>query len=78
MTLPAKNKFDPAQPVTQGNNASQNFRDYMTKLDALVTSMSQGNAPTLINAVNDAAAATAGVSVGQFYRNGNVIHVRLV
>lgn len=79
MTLPAKNKFDPAQPIDiQGNAPSQSFRDYMTKLDALITAMSQGNAPTLINAANDAAAAKAGVAIGSFYRNGTVVHVRQV
>ena len=78
MTLPPKNKFDPGQPITQGNTASQSFRDYMTKIDALITAMSQGNTAGLVNAASDAAAATAGVSVGQLYRNGNTVHVRLV
>jgi hypothetical protein len=32
---------------------------------------------TLTNAVNDAAAATAGVAVGQLYRNGSIIMVRI-
>lgn len=30
------------------------------------------------NAANDAAAATAGVPVGGFYRNGNAVQIRLV
>jgi hypothetical protein len=33
---------------------------------------------TLTNAVNDAAAASAGVPVGAMYRNGNAVQVRLV
>lgn len=33
---------------------------------------------TLTNAVDDAAAASAGVSVGNFYRNGSVVMIRLV
>jgi hypothetical protein len=33
---------------------------------------------TLVNAANDAAAATAGVPVGGFYRIGNAVQVRLV
>lgn len=30
-----------------------------------------------VNAVNDAAAAAAGVTVGQFYRNGSILMVRV-
>lgn len=32
----------------------------------------------LTNAVDDAAAATAGVAVGQVYRNGSVLQIRVV
>jgi hypothetical protein len=32
----------------------------------------------LVDAVDDAAAATAGVPVGAFYRNGSVVMVRVV
>lgn len=32
---------------------------------------------TLVNAVDDAAAATAGVPVGGLYRNGSVVMVRV-
>jgi len=32
---------------------------------------------TLTNAVDDAAAATAGVAVGRLYRNGSVVMVRI-
>lgn len=78
MTLPPKNRFDPSLPITNGNSAAQNFRDYMTKLDALVSALAAGNAPGLVNAANDVAAAAAGIAVGQLYRNGNVVHVRLV
>lgn len=79
MTLPSKTKFDPQFALTDSNGkASQSFRDYMTKLDALVTALAAGNAPTLVNAANDAAAAAAGVAVGNFYRNGTVVHMRVV
>lgn len=79
MTLPSKNRFDPALAIDdKGNKASQNFRDYVAKLDALVAALAQGNAPGLTNAASDAAAARAGVAVGQIYRNGNVLQVRLV
>lgn len=33
---------------------------------------------TLTNAVDDAAAATAGVAVGEVYRNGSVVMIRVV
>lgn len=32
---------------------------------------------TLVNAVNDVAAASAGVAVGELYRNGSVLMVRV-
>lgn len=35
------------------------------------------NISLLVNAVNDAAAAAAGVSVGGMYRNGSVLMVRV-
>jgi hypothetical protein len=31
----------------------------------------------LVNAANDTAAAAAGVSVGELYRNGNVLMIRV-
>lgn len=33
--------------------------------------------PTAINAANDAAAAAAGVAVGEMYRNGSVVMIRV-
>ena len=80
MTLPAKNKFDlQFALVDKDGRPTQFFRDYMTKLDALVTAIAAGNAPSNpVNAANDAAAAAAGVGIGQFYRNGSVWQVRVV
>ena len=80
MSLPGKNRFDPSFAITDAQGKpTQLFRDYMAKLDALVTAISAGNAPNnLVNAVNDAAAQAAGVAVGQFYRNGSVMMVRVV
>lgn len=79
MTLPVKTKFDPGFPLTDSNGRpSQLFRDYLTKLDALVVAIASGNLPGLVNAPNDAAAAAAGVNVGQSYRNGNQLMVRVV
>lgn len=37
----------------------------------------QINIPTMINAANDAAAAAAGVAIGQLYRNGSIVQIRV-
>jgi hypothetical protein len=76
--LPIKNKFDPAQDIVRDPKASQYFRDYMSKLDALITALASGQLPPLTNAANDAAAAAAGVQVGFLYRNGSVLMQRQV
>jgi hypothetical protein len=74
VSLPVKNRFDPSYDVTEkGDKPSQLFRDYMTKLDALVTAMAAGNLPilnlsTFVVAADDAAAAAAGVPIGGIYR----------
>lgn len=79
MTLPAKTRFDPGFPIAEKDGrASQVFRDYLTKLDALAVAMAGGNLPALVNAANDGAAAVAGVNVGQAYRNGSQVMVRVV
>lgn len=80
MTLPAKDKkFDPGFAlVDKDGRPTQLFRDYMAMVDRLLAAVVAGNAPTLINAANDAAAAAAGVAIGQFYRNGSVVMMRVV
>ncbi len=79
MTLPTKTKFDPSFPIVDSTGRpSQSFRDYMAKLDALVAALAGGNLGNLVVAANDAAAAGGGVGIGQIYRNGSVIMVRVV
>lgn len=78
MTLPTKAKFDPQYPLNGGGPPSQVFRDYMAKLDLLVAAMAAGNLPPLGNYANDAAAAAGGVAIGQAYRNGSQVMVRVV
>jgi hypothetical protein len=74
VTLPVKNRFDPSFTIVDvQRKPEQLFRDYMVKLDALVTALAAGNLPTLnistfVVAVDDAAAAAAGVPVGGIYR----------
>jgi hypothetical protein len=78
VSLPVKNRFDPSFGLTEkGDKPSQLFRDYMTKLDALVTAIATGANVALVDAVNDAAAHAAGVEIGQLYRNGSIIMVRI-
>lgn len=86
MTLPAKDKkFDPGFAlVDKDGRATPLFRDFMAMIDQLLTAMSVGNAPVMVNigasgtlAANDAAAQAAGVPVGGFYRDSvGVVHVR--
>lgn len=79
MSLPQKSKFDPSFAIAEKSGvATQIYRDFLVKLDALVGSIAAGNQPVLVNAANDAAAAAAGVQVGQSYRNGSVLMVRVV
>jgi hypothetical protein len=79
MTLPTKTRFDPSFAIAEKSGvATQFFRDFLTKLDVLVAAIAAGNQPRLVNAVDDAAAAAAGVQVGQTYRNGSVLMVRVV
>ncbi|WP_339485160.1 hypothetical protein [Pseudomonas proteolytica] len=80
MSLPAKDKkFDIGFDLVDKNGKpTQLFRDYMTMVDRLLTAIAAGQAPTLVNAANDAAAAVAGVPVGSLYRNGSVVQMRVV
>lgn len=80
MSLPDKSKFDPQFAIVVGSDGkpSQTFRDYLLKLDALVTTLTTGANTALGNFANDAAAAAGGVQVGQLYRNGSAIQVRVV
>ena len=50
------------------------FQTYFLTLDAAVRALTSS---ININAANDAAAAKAGVKVGQLYRNGSVVQIRV-
>jgi hypothetical protein len=66
--------------VTNTNQPTQAFAQYMAKLDACVRALAGGLFGTpaqLINAANDVAAAAAGVAVGQAYRNGSIMMIRV-
>jgi hypothetical protein len=78
VTLPAKTKFDPGFAIAdKDGKPTQQFRDYLTKLDLVISLLLTNSNASLTNAANDAAAALAGVQVGQLYRNGSVIQVRV-
>lgn len=51
------------------------FRDWALAIDRI---MRAGQFGTLVNAVNDAAAAAAGVPLNGLYRTGNAVQIRLV
>jgi hypothetical protein len=55
---------------------TQVFYQYMTVLDAILRSFTGGSSG-LTNAANDAAAAAAGVAIGQFYANAGAVKIRL-
>lgn len=79
MSLPDKSRFDPQFAITGGDGKpTQMFRDYLSKLDAQVTALTTGSNTALGNFANDAAAAAGGVQVGQLYRSGSFLAVRVV
>jgi hypothetical protein len=56
------------------------FLQYLLTLDATVKALAGnflGSPIQLTNAANDAAAAIAGVAIGQLYRNGSVVQIRV-
>lgn len=66
-------------PILQDDPPDENifsliWRTYMAALDRMFRNAQFG---PLINAANDAAAATAGVPVNGFYRNGSVVMIRV-
>jgi len=75
------------QWIDRDGSPSLSFRQYFLPFDAVVrglmgffgaatfaTSTTPG---TLINAVDDAHAQLAGVAIGQLYRNGSVVQIRV-
>jgi hypothetical protein len=77
MTLPSKGPVP--QPALSWLTAQgrQDLAQYLAKLDALVSALALEDVGNLVNAANDAAAAKAGVVIGQLYRNGSVVQIRV-
>ena len=77
MTLPTKTPLPQAAIAWFTQQGRQDYAQYIAKLDAFMTAVSAGNFGTLVNAANDAAAARAGVTIGQLYQNNGALRVRL-
>lgn len=56
------------------NNWSVAYRNYWLAMDNMFRTAQYGS---LTSAANDTAAASAGVPVNGFYRNGNVVQIRV-
>jgi hypothetical protein len=67
---PLKPLPDSNEPIVGKTPPSQRYLEYLQQIDKILRTMS-------INAVNDAAAAAAGVPVGSLYRNGSVVQIRV-
>jgi hypothetical protein len=52
--------------------------EWLQSIDRVARSMATGNVGGLVNAANDAAAATAGVPIGGLYRSGNAVQIRVI
>ena len=62
--------------VDESGRATLLMAQWLLMMDQIFRGFTGGNAG-LINAANDTAAATAGVQIGQLYRNGNAVQIRL-
>jgi hypothetical protein len=54
------------------------WMEWLQSIDRVARSMATGNVGGLVNAANDAAAATAGVPIGGLYRSGNAVQIRVI
>ncbi len=63
-----------ARWIGQDGRPTPEFYDYARKLDLVIRNVAFGS---LTNAANDAAAASAGVAIGELYRNGSVVMIRV-
>jgi hypothetical protein len=78
MTLPTKNVLSNPTIAYFSAQGRADYAQYIQALDALVAALAAGNVGALKQAANDAAAARAGVGIGQIYRSGSALQVRVV
>lgn len=77
---PSRPLPQPTFPLVGSSPPTQPYAEYLAQLDATVRALASLllGAPTqLTNAANDVAAAAAGVKVGQLYRSGSVVQIRV-
>jgi len=78
-------QLGPQPPITvpwvdehqSSGKPKSSFAQYMYALDQMLRSYFRDTSG-LVNAANDGAAAAAGVKIGQFYRNGSAVQIRVV
>ncbi len=67
--------FPPVQwPLAAGNPASDEYYKWFAAVDKAIRTPTLG---PLINAVDDVAAAAAGVPINGLYRNGSQVNIRV-
>lgn len=65
---------------TSTGKPTQPFAQWLADVDTTVRALCSallGTPVQLVNAASDSAAATAGVKIGQLYRSGNAVHIRV-
>lgn len=77
MSLPNKGPLPQAALAWLQAQGRIDLVTYLKNIDTLLAGLVGGTAPTLVNAANDLAAKQQGVAVGQFYRNGSQLNVRV-
>jgi hypothetical protein len=66
--------------IDPGARATPSFGRWLAFVDRFITAPSRqfvASSDVLGNFANDAAAAAGGVVIGQFYRNGSVVQIRV-
>jgi hypothetical protein len=68
----------PSPAVAYFNDEGRmDYAQYIQALDLIIAAVISGNLPALVNASNDTQAKQRGVLLGQMYRNGSVLMVRV-
>lgn len=64
--------------VNNDGTPTEQFSTFIQAADALLRMLNGTGGIVLVDAVNDAAAAAAGVELGALYRNGSAVMIRVV
>lgn len=68
---------DPQFPIAGMFPPTQPFAAWLNALHAVALLLNSGTIGPLTDAVDDAAAGVAGVAVGQLYRTGSAVKIRV-